>query len=159
MNLVLLVWVLAVAVALLLGYEVGKWLFGTNQKLQAKKRAAQTLAIKLRDNGLKLLPQLFDDFVVGDINDMLARLQDVAKLVDSGNDAIEKELEATFENVLEKKLSTPEGLALISAKVAAHSPPAALPGSSRALGSGSGHASGPEALSPSGDSIPGSSAR
>ncbi len=127
MNLVLLVWVLAVAVALLLGYEVGKWLFGTNQKLQAKKRAAQTLAIKLRDNGLKLLPQLFDDFVVGDINDMLARLQDVAKLVDSGNDAIEKELEATFENVLEKKLSTPEGLALISAKVAAHSPPAALP--------------------------------
>ena len=49
MNLVLLVWVLAVAVALLLGYEVGKWLFGTNQKLQAKKRAAQTVATKLQE--------------------------------------------------------------------------------------------------------------
>jgi hypothetical protein len=127
MNLVLLVWVLAVAVALLLGYEVGKWLFGTNQKLQAKKRAAQTVATKLRKKGLKLLPQLLDDFVVGDISDFLARLQDMAKLVEAGNDAIDKELDETFEAVLDAKLTTAEGAALISAKLAAHSLPAAPP--------------------------------
>ena len=55
------------------GREVGKWLFGANEKLMAKKRAAQTLAAKLRDAGLKLLPALLEDFAVGDVSDMLRR--------------------------------------------------------------------------------------
>ena len=36
----------------------------------------------------------------------------------AGSDAIEKELEQTYENVLAKKLATPEGMALIKAKIA-----------------------------------------
>ncbi len=51
MNPSVVIWILAVAVAVLLGREVGKWLFGENAKLQ-QKRAAQTLAGKLRANGL-----------------------------------------------------------------------------------------------------------
>ena len=47
--------------------------------------------------------------MVGDISDLLARLQDVAKLVDSGNDAIEKELDATFENVLDAEADYARG--------------------------------------------------
>jgi hypothetical protein len=46
------------------------------------------------------------------------KIHDVAKLVESGSDAIEKELEQTYENVLAKKLATPEGMALIKAKIA-----------------------------------------
>ena len=84
----------------------------------AKKRAAQVLAIKLRAAGLKLLPSLLEDFAVGDVNDLLQKIHDMAKLVESGNDAIEKELEATYENVLDKKLATPEGMALVKAKIA-----------------------------------------
>ena len=83
-----------------------------------KKRAAQVLAAKLRDNGLKLLPSLLEDFAVGDVQDMVERIHDVAKLVESGSDAIEKELEQTYENVLGRKLGTPEGMALIKAKIA-----------------------------------------
>ena len=125
MNPIVVIWILAVVVAVLVGREVGKWLFGQNAKLMQKKRAAQVLAAKLRDNGLKLLPALLEDFAVGDVQDMVEKIHDVAKLVESGSDAIEKELEATYENVLAKKLATPEGMALVKAKIAEIEAPAA----------------------------------
>jgi hypothetical protein len=118
MSPTLVIWILAVAVCVLVGRDLGKWLFGANEKLMAKKRAAQKLAGVLRDNGLKLLPQLLEDFAVGDVHDMVEKIHDVAKLIDTGSDAIVKELEATYENVLAKKLATPEGLAYIKAKIA-----------------------------------------
>jgi len=118
MSPTLVIWILAVAVCVLVGRDLGKWLFGANEKLMAKKRAAQKLATVLRDNGLKLLPSLLDDFAVGDVHDMVEKIHDVAKLIDSGSDAILRELEATYENVLAKKLATPEGLAYIKAKIA-----------------------------------------
>ena len=68
---------------------------------------------------------------MGDVNDLLQKIHDTAKLVESGSDAIEKELEATYENVLDKKLATPEGMALVKAKIAeienAAAAPAPLP--------------------------------
>ena len=118
MNPTVVIWILAAVVAVLVGREVGKRLFDVNAKLMAKKRAAQVLAAKLRDNGLKLLPALLEDFAVGDVQDMVEKIHDVAKLVESGSDAIEKELEQTYENVLARKLATPEGMALIKAKIA-----------------------------------------
>jgi len=65
---------------------------------------------------------------VGDVQDMVEKIHDLAKLVEAGSDAIEKELEATYENVLARKLASPEGLALIKAKIAALevAPPEAL---------------------------------
>ncbi len=127
MNPIVVIWILAVVVAVLVGREVGKWLFGQNAKLMQKKRSAQVLAAKLRDNGLRLLPALLEDFAVGDVQDMVEKIHDVAKLVESGSDAIEKELEATYQNVLAKKLATPEGLALVKAKIAEIEAPAPSP--------------------------------
>lgn len=118
MSPTLVIWILAVAVCVMVGRDLGKWLFGANEKLMAKKRAAQKLAGVLRDNGLKLLPQLLEDFAVGDVHDMVEKIHDVCKVVDAGSDAIVKELEGTYENVLAKKLATPEGMALIKAKIA-----------------------------------------
>jgi hypothetical protein len=118
MNLLAVVWILAIIVAVLLGREVGKWLFTTSTKLTEKKRAAQKLAGKLRENGLKLMPALLEDFAVGDLKDMLQKIHDIGKLIDQGSDAIERELEATYTNVLAKKMATPEGMALIKAKIA-----------------------------------------
>ena len=137
MNPTVVIWILAAVVAVLVGREVGKRLFDVNAKLMAKKRAAQVLAAKLRDNGLKLLPALLEDFAVGDVQDMVEKIHDVAKLVESGSDAIEKELEQTYENVLAKKLATPEGMALIKAKIA-EIEGAKPDGSRRSPGPGSG---------------------
>lgn len=128
MSPTLVIWILAVAVCVLVGRDLGKWLFGANEKLMTKKRAAQKLATVLRDNGLKLLPALLEDFAVGDVHDMVEKIHDVAKLIDSGSDAILRELEATYENVLARKLATPEGLAYIRAKIAEiETPPAPAP--------------------------------
>ena len=125
MSPTLVIWILAVAVCVLVGRDLGKWLFGANEKLMTKKRAAQKLATVLRDSGLKLLPALLEDFAVGDVHDMVEKIHDVAKLIDSGSDAILRELEATYENVLARKLATPEGLAYIKAKIAeVETPPA-----------------------------------
>lgn len=129
MSPTLVIWILAVAVCVLVGRDLGKWLFGANEKLMTKKRAAQKLATVLRDNGLKLLPALLEDFAVGDVHDMVEKIHDVAKLIDSGSDAILRELEATYENVLARKLATPEGLAYIRAKIAEiETPPAPAAG-------------------------------
>jgi hypothetical protein len=118
MNPTVVIWILAVAVAVLVGREVGKWLFGASEKLTIKKRAAQKLAGILRENGLRLLPALLEDFAVGDVQDMVEKIHDVCKIVDAGSDAILKELEQTYENVLARKLATPAGLAYIKARFA-----------------------------------------
>jgi hypothetical protein len=128
MNPTVVIWILAAVVAVLVGREVGKRLFDVNVKLMAKKRAAQVLAGRLRDNGLRLLPSLLEDFAVGDVQDMVEKIHDVAKLVEAGSDAIEKELESVYERVLDAKLTKPEGLALVKAKIAAlESAPADAP--------------------------------
>lgn len=124
MNPTLVIWILAIVCAVLVGREVGKWLFGQNAKLQEQKRAAQVLAGKLRANGLKWIPQLLEDFAVGDVSDMIERIHDLSKLVQAGSDAIEKELEGAYESVLKAKMGTPEGLAYIKAKIAELEAPA-----------------------------------
>jgi hypothetical protein len=111
-------WILAVVGCIVIGREIGKWLFGKNTKLHAAKRAAQALSITLREYGLKLIPSLLDDLVVGDAYDMIEKIRDLAKVVQAGNETIVKELEATYDRVLAVKLSTPEGRAVVKAKLA-----------------------------------------
>lgn len=131
MNPFVVIWILSACVSLFVGFEVVKWALGANKKLEAKKRSAQALAAKLRDAGLKLIPQLLDDFVIGDWQDAADRIHEFARLVEVGGDAaITKELDGTFSNMLDAKLATPEGLALIQAKIAvlqAAPAPAAAP--------------------------------
>ena len=57
----------------------------------------QALAIKLREFGLKLFPTLLEDFVVGNVSDMLNRIRDLDTIAKSGDDAILRELNGTFE--------------------------------------------------------------
>lgn len=112
----LLVLVLIVVACLLVGREVGKLVFPKKEGPSAK-RSAQSLAIALREAGLRKLPEVLEEFVVGDVPDLLKNIISLAQLVKSGNDTILKELEGTFERVLDAKLRTPEGRAVVKAKV------------------------------------------
>ena len=118
MNPILVIWILAILCAIFVGREIGRWLFGENTKLQTRKREAQVLAGKLRAAGLKWIPSLLEDFAVGDLQDMFEKIHDLSKVAEAGSDAIEKELEGTYERVLDAKLQTPEGLAVVKAKIA-----------------------------------------
>ena len=112
-------WVLVAIAALLIGREAGKWLFGAHKNLANLKRSAQSLSIALRDAGLKRLPSILEEFVVGDVPDLLAAINDMAVVAKAGNEAILKELEGTFDRVLDVKLNSPEGRALIKAQLQA----------------------------------------
>lgn len=118
MNPDFLVLVLALALAIFVGRDLGKWLFGANEKLVETKLAAQKLATILRSYGLKYLPSMLDSLVMGNVPQMFETIKDLAKIIEAGNEAILKELEATYEAVLQKKLSTPEGLSFLKMKVA-----------------------------------------
>ena len=125
MSPLIVIWILSALVSIFVGYEVTKWALGANKKLEARKRDAQRLAAKLRDYGLKLIPTLLEDFVISDWQDAADRIHDLARLIELGDESIIKELDGTFNTVLETKLKSPEGLALIQAKIAALPPPAA----------------------------------
>lgn len=108
--------VVAVA-ALVVGRELGKWIFKGKKDVSQLKRSMQTLAIALREHGLRRLPTALEEAVVGDLDDVFASIKDFATVVKSGNETILKELDGTFERCLGVKLSTPEGRAVVEAKL------------------------------------------
>ena len=63
------------------------------------------------------LPVILEEYVVGDATSLFKSIDEAAAVVRNGNDAIMRELEGTFERVLDMKLSTPEGRALVKAKL------------------------------------------
>ena len=115
MNMVL--WIALGVACLLIGREVGGWLFSGKKTGSNVKRSAQRLAIALRETGLKRLPEMLEEFVVGDVSNLISSIQELSAVVKGGNEAILKELDGTFSHVLDAKLRTPEGRAVIKAKI------------------------------------------
>jgi hypothetical protein len=111
-------WVLVVLGCVLIGTEAGKLLFAGNDKLAAKKRSIQSLSVALREIGMRVIPDALDEFVIADANGLLEKLHDLSTILKAGNETMIKEVQATFDSMLNKKLSTPEGRALIEAKLA-----------------------------------------
>ena len=111
MNVV--IWVLVAIAAVIIGRQAGQWLFTGKKQISGLKRAAQSLAIALRAQGLTRTPAALEEFVIGDVDDLLVSIKDFATIVGAGNEAIIKELEATYDRVLGEKLKTPEGRALL----------------------------------------------
>jgi hypothetical protein len=112
-----IVWICVAVACVVAGKYVGTWLFGAKKQISGVKCAMQSLSISLREVGLRRIPEALEGFVVGDVDDLFVSLKDLAVLVKSGNETILKELEGTFDRVLGVKLSSPEGRALIEAKL------------------------------------------
>lgn len=115
---------LAGALAVLVGRDVAKWLFTKDTEVENRRRAAFHLAGTLKKYGLVQIPNFLGDYAVGDYSGMFEKIHDFAKLVLSGEDAVVKEFEQVASNVLDAKLSSAEGRALIAAKLKAASEPA-----------------------------------
>jgi hypothetical protein len=115
----LLIWVVLAVMAYFVGREIGKRWFGVKKDVSGMRRSAQQLAIVLREHGLRRLPTMLEAFVVGDVDDLFDDIKTFAEMVKMGNEAIVKELEGTFDRMLGVKLNSPEGRALIKARVEA----------------------------------------
>lgn len=107
----LLLWIVAGAVCLLLGKEIGKWLpslpsLKSFRATVAERRraAAEKMAADLKATGLQM---------VQDVKDSLDRIQEVAAMVKEGNAAILKDLEDVYTRI--KSQSAPASAAPASA--------------------------------------------
>jgi hypothetical protein len=114
--------VLSAVIALAGGAYGAKWAFGKDTEVEARRRAAFQLAGTLRVYGLNKIPEFLGDYAVGDYSGMFERIHDLAKLALSGESAIVTEFDQVYANVLNVKLATPEGRALLAAKLAAATP-------------------------------------
>lgn len=108
--------VMGAALACLVGRDVVKWVFQKDTEAEKRRTAAFHLATTLKAKGLKRIPGFLGKYAVGDLSGMFSDIHDLAKLVmEGGEDAILKEFEDVYKNVLAAKLATPEGRAYIAA--------------------------------------------
>lgn len=103
----------------ILAFFVAKWLFTKDQEMEARRLAAGKLAGTLQKYGLKRLPALLQCYSIGDYSGMAKQIQSFAELLATDEKHITSEFDDVFSNVLDTKLATPEGKALITAKLAA----------------------------------------
>ena len=119
MSLVLTPATLALCVCVpLLTYFVVKWLFTKDTEIENRRRAAARLAAKLQELGLRKTPEFLIDYSVGDYSGMANKIHMLAELFLGGDDPVLAEVDSVFRNVLDAKLKTEEGRALLAAKLA-----------------------------------------
>lgn len=104
----------AIAAVGLLGAKV---VLKKDTQKEERRRAANRMAGTLRSYGFKKIPQFFEDYGVGDYSGMAHSIGNLARTALEGEDAVVKELQEVFKNVLAKQVETEEGRAYIEAVV------------------------------------------
>ena len=103
-------------------FFVGKWLFTKDQEAEARKRAAIKVSATLTSMGLVRLPRILEAYAVNDWSGLAHEIKLFADLMLGDPAAIVKEFDGVFSRVLDAKLATAEGRALIAAKLAEGTP-------------------------------------
>lgn len=106
------------AVIGIVGYFIARWLFQKDTEIENRRRGAAKLAGVLSAKGLKKVPDFLIDYSVGDYSGMGTHIKQLADLFLDGEDAVLKEFETVFENLLNAKLATPTGRAYVASKLA-----------------------------------------
>lgn len=104
-------------VLVLMGLVVGKTLFKADSKIEERRRNAAKLAASLTAYGLKRIPAMLIDYSVADYTGMAEKMKALVELGHQGDQAVIGELDSVFDKVLERKLETEAGRALIAAKL------------------------------------------
>jgi hypothetical protein len=101
----------------IVAYFLAQKLFKLDTAVEQRRLAAAQVAGKLQSYGLKRIPALLTCYSVGDYSGFVHGLGDMVRLFLDGDEAIVKELDATFDRVLAAKLKTEEGRAILSARL------------------------------------------
>lgn len=118
-------------ILLVVGCMVGCALLGiawatVDKKNEKRRRAFGKLAVSLRKYGLERLPSMLEDYQIGDYSGFFNKVRKFADMLDDGDDVVLKDFNRVFDSVLAQKLATPDGLALVKAKVAEAEKPATV---------------------------------
>jgi len=106
----------------LLAYFIVKWAFTKDTEKELRRKSAAKLAATLTTYGLRKTPEFLLDYSVGDWSGMANKIHKLSELFEEGEQHIIAELDEVYKNVLDAKLKTEEGRALISAKLATFAP-------------------------------------
>lgn len=107
-----------------LGIVVGTVAFRRDTEKENRRKAAITLAGKMREYGATHTAEMLTMYAVGDYSGMGQRVVDLVKLFTVGGEGVVlAEFDAAFERVLSAKLATPAGRAELVAKI---TPPAVV---------------------------------
>jgi len=103
-------------------FLAGKWLFTKDSEAEARKRAAIKVASTMEAMGLVRLPKLLECYAVNDWSGLAHEIKLMAELA-VNEKALLAEFDVTFSRVLDMKLRSEEGRALLAAKLAATAAP------------------------------------
>jgi hypothetical protein len=112
------VYVLSFICAALIMYLAARWLYQKDEEAEDRKRAAIQLASKLESLGLKRIPAFLISYAVSDWSQCAMDLKHLAELFLSGETAVMEEFRLVFDRVLDVKLKSEDGRALLAAKLA-----------------------------------------
>jgi hypothetical protein len=110
--------VLIVAVALLAGYNVGKFIFRKDTQSEERRKAFIQLAAILKEYGLKDIPDVLIDLAVKDYSGAYDKAKFYMKLMQQSPEAVVKQFDEIFKRVLDAKLKNPESRALLESLLA-----------------------------------------
>ena len=108
---------LSLAVPVLSFYTL-KYALSKDQNQEDRRRGAAKMAATLRAYGLEITADLLIDYSVGDYSGMAQKFAALGELAASGEGAVIAELEKVFERILERKLTTSEGVSALQKKLA-----------------------------------------
>lgn len=97
----------------LAGLAGGILYFKADTRIEDLKVKAQAVSAKMKAFGLKKIPAILDRWVVGDKSGVVAGIIDLVKDLSTDDDAVMRELEDVFGNVLAEKVKTAEGRAAV----------------------------------------------
>jgi hypothetical protein len=90
-----------------------------DERIEKRRDACIDVAVTLEKRGLKRLPRILRRYAVGNYSEIWTEIKSFADAIMEGPDAVNKEFDGVFKAMLGDKLSTPEGLALVKAEIAA----------------------------------------
>jgi len=103
-------------------FLAGKWLFTKDTEAEARKRAAIKVASTMEAMGLVRVPKMLECYAVNDWSGLAHEIKLMAELA-VNEKALLAEFDVTFARVLDMKLRSEEGRALLAAKLAATAAP------------------------------------
>lgn len=114
---VLFYFALGLIAALPLFYNFGKWLVKENGAWGKVAESLITLAAKLQEYGLDLIPDLLRKIATRNLAGAWKDVVDIVRLFEMSPDSVIKMFDKVFARVLVHKLTDPAAVALLSAQI------------------------------------------
>jgi hypothetical protein len=107
------------ACLVILGFGAYKLYCRIDERVEKRREACIDVAVELQRRGLKRLPRILRCYAVGDYSGVWSEVKSFSREIMEGPDAVAKEFELVFRSMLADHLSTPDGMLLVKAQIAA----------------------------------------